>query len=735
MRLTILLAAVFGLSPTVGFATEPVSFQNDVMAVLSRAGCNAGACHGNLNGRGGFKLSLRGENPAGDFVALTRDMLARRTDVTNARESLLLRKAAGQLPHEGGARFSVSSTEYSLLLRWVEAGTQYDTASRIKPVKLDVTPVGQILVAPADRTKLNAVAHFADGSKRDVTNLVTFETNNVGVAKVHQTGDVVKEQDGEVVVLVRYLDLQVPVRLAFLPNRPTTDLSQVPVYNAIDRHVFAQLQQLRMTPSELCSDSVFIRRLYLDACGITPTADEVRKFLADTTSDKRVKLIDALLARPEFANYWAQKWSDLLRNEEKSLDHKGVQIFHRWIKAWIAEDKPLNDFAREILAGRGSTYANPPANFYRAIRDPYQRAESVAQVFLGLRVSCAKCHNHPFDTWTQDDYHRFVALFARIEYRVTDNVRRDDLDKHEFNGDQLVYVTHTGELPHPRGGNAVPKFLGSNQTDLDEDRVTALADWVASAQNPFFARAQANRIWSHLMARGLVEPNDDFRVSNPPINPALMDHLTHEFTSGGYRLKPFVRHVLNSRVYQLSASPNETNAADDLHYSHAAVQPLKAEQLLDALANTFAVPVKFPGYPMGMRAGEVPATPLVGRRGRDSTTGTRFLKVFGKPDRLLTCDCERSEDPGILQAFQLMTGELVHMLIRTPGNRIGQLLDAKAGESEMLEELYLNTLARTPTATESAKLHDYLQNAKDPRSAWEDIAWGLVNSKEFLLRR
>ena len=735
MHLTVLLAAAFVALPTSAIAADPVSFQNDVMAVLSRAGCNAGACHGNLYGRGGFKLSLRGENPQADFVALTRDMLARRTDLANPRESLLLKKSSGQLSHEGGSRFSVNSSEYSLLLRWVEAGTRFDSSDRIKPVKLDVTPIGQILVAPADRTKLNAIAHFADGSQRDVTSLVTFETNNVGVAKVHLNGDVVKEQDGEVVVLVRYLDLQVPVRLAFLPNRPTTDLSHVPTNNAIDRHVFAQLQQLRLKPSELSADSVFIRRVYLDTCGITPTADEVRIFLADTATDKRAKLIDALLARPEFANFWAQKWSDLLRNEEKSLDHKGVQIFHRWIRGWIAEDKPLNDFAHEILAGRGSTYANPPANFYRAIRDPYQRAESVAQVFLGLRVSCAKCHNHPFDTWTQDDYHRFVAMFARIDYRVEDNVRRDNLDKHEFNGDQLVYVNHTGELPHPRGGNAVPKFLGSNQTGLSEDRVTALADWVASPANPFFARAQANRIWSHLMARGLVEPNDDFRISNPPTNRALLDHLTREFTAGGYRLKPFVRHVLNSRVYQLSASPNETNAADDLHYSHANVQPLEAEQLLDALANTFAIPVKFPGYPMGMRAGEVPATPLVGRRGRDSTTGTRFLKVFGKPDRLLTCDCERSEDPGILQAFQLMTGELVHTLIRTPGNRIGKLLDAKAGESEMLEELYLNTLARTPTADETTKLHDYLQNAKTPRHAWEDIAWGLVNSKEFLLRR
>ncbi len=717
-------------------AAEPVSFQNDVMAVLSRAGCNAGACHGNLNGKGGFRLSLRGQDPAFDLAALTRDMLARRTDPADPAESLILQKPTGRVPHEGGVRFSVLSPEYAILRDWIAGGCRPDPDSVPRAVKLDVTPAGGVLIDPADRVRLSAVAHFSDGSKRDVTALATFETTNVGVAKVRPTGEVVREQPGELVVLVRYLDLQVPVRLAFLPARPVPDLSGVPVQNEIDRLMLAQWKELRLAPSELCSDSVFVRRAYLDACGITPTADEVRAFLADTRADKRARLIDQLLARPEFAAYWAQKWSDLLRNEEKSLDKKGVQVFHRWIKGWIADDKPLTEFARAILSARGSTYANPAANFYRAVRDPYSRAESVAQVFLGLRVSCAKCHNHPFDRWTQDDYHRFAALFARIDYRVLANDRKDKFDKHEFVGEQVVFTDPDKELKHPRGGAAAPKFLGAETPDLSgrADRLGALADWVAAPANPFFAKAQANRVWYHLFGRGLVDPDDDFRTTNPPSNPALLDHLTRTFAAGGYRLKPLVRYVMNSRTYQLSAAPNDSNAGDDGHFARAAVRPLEAEQLLDALTGVFGVPVKFPGYPEGMRAGEVPAPPQSGRRGADNM-GTRFLKVFGKPDRLLTCECERTEDAGMLQAFQLLTGELLHALLRDPDNRIGKLIAAGKTDAAMLDEFYLRALARYPTETERVRLLAYVGGSKDRRAAWEDVVWGLVNAKEFLLRR
>lgn len=722
-----LFAAVLGFAPPA--AAADVSFRNEVMAVLSRAGCNAGACHGNLNGKGGFRLSLRGEDPDADLRALTRDHFGRRVDPLSPAESLVLMKAAGQLPHEGGTRFLPTGKEYAILRDWIATGCRPDPADAPRLVGLDVTPRERTVAAPADRVALRAAARFSDGTTRDVTELAAYETTAVGVAKVLPTGEAVKEQDGEVVVLVRYLDRQVPVRLAFIPDRPAPDLSGVPVNNQIDRLVLNQLRELRLAPADLCSDEVFVRRAYLDACSIVPTADEARRFLADRSPDKRDRLIGELLARPEFAENWAQKWSDLLRNEEKSLDRKGVQVYHRWIKGWLAEDEPLTEFAAAILAARGSTYENPPANFYRAVRDPYQRAESAAQVFLGLRVGCAKCHNHPFDAWTQDDYHRFVALFARIDYRVPANDRKDNLDAHEFVGDQVVLVKRDGELTHPRGGTAVPKFLGADTPDLSGgDRLAAVAAWASDPANPFFARAQANRVWFHLTGRGLVDPVDDFRASNPPSNPALLDHLAAAFAEGGHRLKPLVRHVMRSRTYQLAS------AADGAQFAAAAVQPLKAEQLLDALSVVLDVPVNFPGYPAGTRAGQMPAPPQTGRKGT-AGMGPRFLKVFGKPDRLLTCECERSDEPGMIQAFQMLTGEPLTSMLKEPNNRIGKSLAAGAEDAAILDDLCLSALARRPTAAERAKLLDYVGTAKDRRAAWEDVAWGLVNAKEFLLRR
>lgn len=713
-------------------ATDAVSFTNEVMAVLSRTGCNSGACHGNLNGKGGLRLSLRGESPNSDWKVLTRDMLGRRIDPANPDESLILLKATGRVPHEGGIRFGPNSREYQIVHDWIVGGAKRDPSDTPKPVSLTVSPIRKIVTEPETSVQLTVTATFSDGSERDVTGLAAYELNNVGVAKVLLTGEVVKEQDGEVVILVSYVGKQVPVRLSFIPNREEPDLSAFAKSgHPIDRHAAETFRELKITPAELSSDSEFLRRAYFDTLGMPPTAEEVRQFLNDSSTNKRAKLIDDLLERPEFAENWAQKWSDLLRNEEKTLDRKGVQLYYRWIKSAIEQDKPLNQFAAEILSARGSTYENPPANFYRAVRDPYQRAESVAQVFLGLRISCAKCHNHPFDVWTQDDYHRFVALFARIDYRIGDNDKRDRLDKHEFVGDQIVYTKPSGELPHPQGGNAVPKFLGVKTPDLSgrADRLDALADWVASPDNAFFAKAQANRVWFHLFGQGLVEPNDDFRLSNPPTDPALMDHLADQFTADGYKLKPMIRHVMTSRLYQLAPAAGEPE-----HFSHTLVRPLQAEQLLDAISAVLDVPVRFPGYPLGLRAGQVPAPPQSGRRGVE-TPATRFLKVFGKPDRLLTCECERSEDPGVFQAFQMLTGEVLTGMLKQSNNRIGRAIETKTPPVEFLDELYLSALARLPSEHEREKLLSYLECSADQRAAWEDIAWGLMNSKEFLLRR
>jgi hypothetical protein len=715
-----------------------VSFARDVLPVLTRSGCNAGACHGNLNGKGGFKLSLKAEDAAADYAALTRDMLARRTDPIRPDESLMLKKAMAQVPHEGGARFVRSSHEYAILRDWIAHGCKLDADGAPTLTKLVVSPASKILVDPADRFRVSAIAHFTDGSTRDVTALIATEFTALGVAKITSGGEVIREQPGETVLLVRYLSQVAPVRIVFLPDRPVPEMGSLTANNKIDELVFAQLKELRLKPAELAADHVFLRRAYLDAVGILPTADETQAFLASTDPKKREKLIDALLARPEFAEYWAQKWSDLLRNEEKSLDKKGVAVFYRWIAAQIAADRPLNEFARDILAASGSTYANPPANFWRAVRDPLQRSESVAQVFLGVRIGCARCHNHPFDRWTIDDYYGFAANFVRIDYRVLENNRKDMLDKHEFVGEQIVWQNRTLEMQNPRTkSTAKPRFLGAVTPDIGEgDRLGAVADWIASPSNPFFARAQVNRVWLHLIGRGLVDPNDDFRATNPPTNPELLEWLAKDFARGGFRLKRTVKTIMASRTYQLAATVRDrTTMSDDLHHSHALVQPLEAEQLLDAISQVTGVPVQFRGYPLGMRANQIPAPPQSGRRYGNESMGEKFLKTFGKPDRLLTCECERNDDPGLLQAFQLITGELLNTLIRDADNRLGKMLSAGKTDSEMLDEFYLAALCRKPTATEAKKLLAYVSAAKDRRAAWEDVLWALLNSKEFLLRR
>jgi hypothetical protein len=734
--LPLALAALAAAAPGRARA-EPVSFRNEVMAVLSRAGCNMGACHGNQNGKNGFKLSLRGEDPDFDLVALTRDTLGRRTDRLRPEQSLVLLKAVAAVPHEGGKRFEVGSPEYRLLRDWIAGGLRPDPPGGPVLRRLEVSPREQVLVEPAEGVPLRVRAVFSDGSARDVTRLAVFEPSNLNVV-VGRDGVARKQDAGEAAVLVRYLDRQATAQLAFVPARPGFTWQDVPENNYIDRHVFAKLRRLRMLPSPLCSDSVFLRRAYLDAVGVLPTAEETRHFLADPRSDKRARLIDALLERPEFADFWALKWSDLLRNEEKVLDRKGVRRFHDWIRQSIAEGKPLNEFARELIAGRGSTYARPAANYYRALRDPQARAEATAQVFLGVRLQCAKCHNHPFERWTQNDYHSLAAFFCRVQYRVVENNRRDKFDKHEFDGEQIVWMAREGEVTHPRTGEVLkPHFLGTDTPAFGpgDDRLQALADRVARPDNPFFARAQANRVWSHLLGRGIVEPIDDFRDSNPPANGPLLDALAKDFADHRFDLRHLVRTIMNSRTYQLAAAPNDTNRDDEANFSHALVRPLQAEQLLDAVAQVTGVRPHFNGFPAGLRAAQLPGVGADRPRKQPASDAEKFLAAFGKPVRSLSCECERSDDTTLAQAFQLITGRLLNGLLSEPDNRIGRLLASGKPLPEVIDELYLTALCRPPAPQERERALELVGRAKDRRAALEDLVWGLVNAKEFLLRR
>src|SRR5262245_39196511 len=442
-----------------GRADEGVTFERDVMAVLSKAGCNLGACHGNLNGKGGFKLSLRGEDPAADHAALLRQADQRRVNLLDPEASLILQKPTGQVVHQGGLRFNRESIEYRLLRDWIQAGAPGPAAAP-SLVRLEISPREAVLIEPVDSAQLKVVAHFADGQQHDVTELACYELTNRSV-NVDHDGLVRREKLGQSTVLVRYLTKQLAVRLAFLPGQPGFVWSAPEPVNYVDRLTFAQLRKLRMNPSEICDDATFVRRSFLDATGVLPIAEEARDFAADPSPDKRGRLIDSLLTRPEFAEHWAMKWSDVLRNEEKVLDAKGVDAFFGWIRDWIAAGKPMDQFARELVTGRGSTYENPPANFYRANRDPATRGETAARLFLGVRLQCARCHNHPYDRWSQDDYYSWAAVFGQIDYQIVSNQRRDRLDKHEFNGEQIVLMKAEGEVQNARTGlDAEPKFLG-----------------------------------------------------------------------------------------------------------------------------------------------------------------------------------------------------------------------------------------------------------------------------------
>lgn len=712
-------------------------FQREVMAVLSKAGCNQGVCHGNQNGKGGFKLSLRGQYPRIDFATLTHDQGGRRVNLVEPRHSLLLQKPTAAVPHQGGQRFNAGSWEYEIVRTWIAAGCPADRADAPRLTGLEATPAEQlILLEPAGGVQISVTALFSDGSRRDVTKLAVYEPTNSCIEAGYD-GRLTARAVGEAALLIRYLDQQMALRLAVVAPRPGFNFTSPAEANYVDRHVFAKLRLLKMNPSPLAGDAVFLRRAYLDAIGILPTAAEARRFLADSAADKRRRLIDELLERPEFADWWALKWSDLLRNEEKVLDVKGVQNFHHWIRQSMVEGKPLDHFVRELIAARGSTYTNPPANFYRANRDAVTRAEAVAQLFLGVRLQCAKCHNHPFDRWTQGDYYRWAGFFARVSYKIVENRRRDANDGHEFDGEQIVWMAPAGEVRDPRDGQPMePCFLGAPAPDLtgDQDRLEELADWIVSPDNPFFARAQVNRVWYHLLGRGIVDPIDDFRATNPPAIPALLEELASDFAARRFDLRHLVRTIMNSSTYQLAAEPNETNREDEANFSHALVRRLSAEQLLDALSQTTGAAPRFEGYPDGMRAGQLPGV-RASRGRRRSSLDEQFLTLFGKPPRLLTCECERSTEATLSQAFQLVSGPAINELLSRRDNRLDALLASGLSAADMVRELFLTALARFPDAEESRAAVEYLNTAADRRAALEDLAWGLVNSKEFLLRQ
>lgn len=706
--------------------SRPPSYRADVSPLLARAGCNMGACHGNLSGKGGFRLSLRGEDPAFDHVALTRDQLGRRVDRADPARSLIVVKPTGAVAHEGGQRFRRDSPEAALLVRWITVGARDDAAGVPRVRALNVFPAARVLAPGEDRQQLVVTAELDDGSRRDVTRWAAYDLSDPTAFEVTADGLVRARGPGEVAVSIRYRTGRATSRLAYPADRPDFRWTEADARHPVDRDVHAKLRALRIKPSPPADDPTFIRRAYLDAIGRLPAAGETRAFLADRDPEKRSKLVDRLVDRPEFADFWALKWADLLRNEEKTMGEKGAWVFQRWLRDEIARGAPLDTVVRRIVTGLGSTYQNPPASFYRTNRDPTTAAESLAQVFLGIRIQCARCHNHPFDVWTQDDYYGLSAFFANVVRKEVDNDRKDRLDKHEINGDEIVYLSGAPRMTHPRTGAPLrPAVLHGRPAARADggDNLAVLADWL-TRDNVQFDRNLANRVWFHLLGRGIVEPVDDFRDSNPASNPTLLETVTFHFVQHGRRLGPLVAWIMKSRTYQAAAAPDATSRDDVANFSHAAVKLLPAEVLLDAISQVLEVPERFRRAPGWLRATQLPGA------ARD----VPFLTTFGKPERLLTCECERSETTTLAQAFQMINGPTVRGKLDASDNRIARLLNSGASDGAILEELYLAALCRHPRPGERAAALDHLRRSADRRAAWDDIAWAILNSKEFLLR-
>ena len=733
---------------------RPISFRHEFVAALNVAGCNAGACHGIPSGRGGFKLSLRGYDPAADYLQLTRDLFGRRANRLDPEASLILQKGLGRVPHEGGPRLvSMNQVPAQTIRGWLAEGMPTDPPTLPVLKSIEIAPGPRVLKHPSRWQQLAVTAHFTDGTSRDVTRLTVFTSSDDGIASVDTNGLVELKQAGEAAILCRYLDIIQCVRLKYLEPRKDFRWTSPPENNYVDQHVFAKLKLLNILPSDLCTDEEFVRRVYLDLCGILPTPDEVRTFLAGNEPDRRAKLIDSLLERPEFADFWTYKWLDVLRSNRLNIQIKGSTMYRQWLRGHIASNTPWNQVVRELLSASGSTFSNPPANYFRGIydgksgvpsvRDAQSLAETTTQLFFGIRMQCAQCHNHPFERWTQDDYHHMVAWFSQIKAKPDPlnpggpprayvwQLREDAV---------VIYPTRTGEVTQPRTGKLMaPKIMGMPLPVIPpgKDRREVLAELATSSENPFFAKATVNRLWFHLLGKGIVDPPDDFRDSNPSCNDELLDALARDFVDRQFDVKRLIRTIVSSRTYQLSAHANSSNQDENKYFSHALVtrKRLSAEVLLDAICAATGVPEKFTGVPPGTRAVQLPDGQVIFTGGNYASWDRHpFLKAFGQPAREAVCECEREGDVNLARILEMKNGAFVQGKLRTSDNRLDKLLARKLSDAEIVHELFLATLSRPPRPDEVAAALGLVEKSADKRAAWETVCWALLNTNEFLLR-
>lgn len=699
-------------------AKKPTAFESEVLVALSKQGCNSGACHGSPSGKGNFRLSLRAFDRELDELTLIREEFGRRVNVLEPHRSLLLQKPTMQVAHGGGKRLRKTDDAYRILQRWIAEGAKVDPEGTARCDQLKVFPrQKRLLSVSAGGQQLAINARFADGSSRDVTNLIAYSSSNTSVATVDENGFVTPHQQGETVILARYLEHIESLPLMFVERDAEFQWQPQPANNYVDELVDAKLRQLQHQPSPLCNDSEFLRRVHLDVIGVLPSIEETQQFLSSSEPEKRSHLIDDLLQREEYAKFWTLKWGDLLRMTGAAVGDAGVFKYHRWVEESIRDNMPYDQFATALVTATGSTLANPPANFYRTATDMNECVETISQVFLGARLQCAKCHNHPFERWTQDNYYGLGAFFHRVQRRKTPRP-----------GEMFVYVSDSGDVTQPRTGQTMQPWLpneGEITAQDDQDRRTNFARWLTKPDNPYFARIEANRIWSQFFSRGIVDPIDDFRDSNPPSNVSLLDALTKDFVESGYDRKHVMRTILNSRTYQASYQTNDSNQTDDTYFSHQEPRMLGAEQLLDAINHTLNLSDTFGNLPAGTNATQLPSPDIA---------KVDFLKTFGQPERRTVCACERSGSSNLGMAIELFNGTEIHRKLKDQNNRFHKALVSGKSPEETIHELYLAAICRPPSEQELKASMEHCATRDNIAAGVEDVCWALFNTDEFVFQ-
>lgn len=704
-------------------AKRQINFKNQIVPIFTRHGCNGGGCHGKSSGQNGFRLSLLGFYPEDDYEFLVKEGRGRRLFPPAPSESLLLKKATGEMPHGGGARIERDSHEYRLLERWISQGMPYGSPDDPVVTSIKCLPERRIMDRD-DAQQITVQATYSDGTTEDVTRMALFEANDSELAESSVTGLVrTTSLAGEVAVMARYQG-QVSTFRATVPlGAEVTDLP--PERNFVDRAVFAKLKELGIPPSPLSDDATFLRRVFVDITGTLPTAEQVVTFLADPSPDKRDRLIDELLETPEYADYFATKWNAILRNKKRqNEDLPGTYVFRQWIWQSLYQNKPYDQFVREIITATGDARFNPPVVWYREVAEINEQVEDTAQLFLGVRIQCARCHHHPFEKWSQNDYYSFAAFFSRIGRKnlpVGAGIAANTRDKRVFHNEG------SATQKNPRSGETlVPAGLGGESLAIapTDDPRAYLADWMADPENAFFAPSLVNRYWKHFMGRGIVEPEDDMRETNPPTNPELLNGLARHFIESGFDLKDLVRTICRSSTYQLSALPNEHNLNDRQNFSRYYPKRLTAEALFDGFHQVTGVPPKIASLPEGMGATEM----------ADMSIAPYFLKVFGQPQADTACECERSQDANLAQSLHLLNSAEVQNTIAHANGRAAALAkDQTRTKEEKVRDLYHWAFARDPQPDELQIAIAHIDKHSDsPQPAYEDLVWALINTKEFL---